>query len=224
VDENGNYVKSTKKTNDKIHYATMMFTRGSMVRGAGGMLAKAVTIAIRYSCVRRQGFADTSTTSYASEERQIIDYQIQRYRLLKQLALAYAMKFCGKWMVERFAALEGDVQGGLSMDTTELPEIAATSAGLKGLCTFLASQGIEDCRKCCGGNGYLLSSGVAALAADYLWQTTAEGDWIILMLQTARFLIKTLQDAKKGAKLSFTLIIYHLLKIQNLISNLLHQL
>jgi len=106
--------------------------------------------------------------------------------------------------VDRFALLEGDSQGGLQIDTTELPEIAATSAGLKGLCTFLASQGIEDCRKCCGGNGYLLSSGVAALAADYLWQTTAEGDWIILMLQTARFLIKTLHEAKKGAKLSFT--------------------
>jgi len=109
-------------------------------------------------------------------------------------------------MVERFASLEGEQQGGLQIDTTELPEIAATSAGLKGLCTFLASQGIEDCRKCCGGNGYLLSSGIAALSQDYLWQTTAEGDWIILMLQTARYLIKTLHETQKGetSKLSFT--------------------
>ena len=34
--------------------------------------------------------------------------------------------------------------------------------------------------------------------ADYLWQTTAEGDWIVLMLQTARFLIKSLNQARKG--------------------------
>jgi hypothetical protein len=37
-----------------------------------------------------------------------------------------------------------------------LPEIAASSAGLKAFCTFLTSQGIEDCRKCCGGNGYVI--------------------------------------------------------------------
>lgn len=30
---------------------------------------------------------------------------------------------------------------------------------------------------------YLLSGGIAHLAADYVWQTTAEGDWIILLLQ-----------------------------------------
>jgi acyl-CoA oxidase len=197
VTPEGKYVKAAQKTNDKLHYATMMFTRGAMVRGAGGMLARAVTIAVRYGCIRKQGFVDGASVSYAAEERQIIDHQVQRYRLFKQLALAYAMKFCGKWMVEKFAALEG---GGIGVivDTSQLGEIAATSAGLKGLCTFLAAQGIEDCRKCCGGNGYLLSSGVAQLAADYVWQTTAEGDWIILMLQTARFLLKQLQDAKKG--------------------------
>jgi len=43
---------------------------------------------------------------------------------------------------------------------------------------------------------------VAAQAADYVWQTTAEGDWIILMLQTARFLIKNLVEARKGKQLA----------------------
>jgi hypothetical protein len=36
----------------------MIFTRGSMVKGSGGALARAVTIATRYSCVRRQGFVE----------------------------------------------------------------------------------------------------------------------------------------------------------------------
>lgn len=43
-----------------MHYATMMQARGHMVRGAGGKLAIAVTIATRYSAVRRQGFVDPS--------------------------------------------------------------------------------------------------------------------------------------------------------------------
>jgi len=139
---------------------------------------------------------DTSAdTSYLAPEKPIIDYQVQRYRVLKQLALTYAIKFCGKWLTDKF----GQLGEGMSLsDTSHLQEIFATSAGLKALTTYLAWQGIEDCRKCCGGNGYLLSSGVAQSSCDYVWQTTAEGDWIILMLQTARFLQKTLDDARKG--------------------------
>eukprot|EP01096_Ripella_sp_DP13-Kostka_P008124 TRINITY_DN301_c0_g2_i3.p1 TRINITY_DN301_c0_g2~~TRINITY_DN301_c0_g2_i3.p1 ORF type:complete len:1349 (-),score=671.96 TRINITY_DN301_c0_g2_i3:116-4162(-) len=223
VSPQGEYIKSSKKTNDKLHYATMMFTRGGMVKLAGGKLAKAVTIATRYSCVRRQGFSSSTSTSYRAEERPIIDHQVQRYRVFKQLALAYAIKFTGQWMIDRFSLLESegktdaptsnssDPAGeltkasiGIISDTTFLKEIAATAAGLKGMITAMTHAGIEDLRKCCGGNGYLLNSGIAALAQDYAWQTTAEGDWIILMLQTARFLNKSLIKATKGQTLSDT--------------------
>lgn len=62
----------------------------------------------------------------------------------------------------------------------------------------MACDGIEDCRKACGGNGYLLSSGVAALGADYVWQSTAEGDYIVMTLQSARFVIKHINEARAG--------------------------
>ena len=201
VTPEGEYIKSKKKTNDKIHYATMMFTRGSMVKQASAHLAKAVTIAMRYSCVREQGFSSPDSTSYRDPEKRIIDHQVQQYRIFKQLALCYAIKFSGLWMIERFKSLEEDKVGVLS-ETKDLPEVAATAAGLKALSTFLTAQGIEDCRKCCGGNGYLLSSGIAALSQDFVWQTTAEGDFIILILQTARFLIKCLKKVQKGTSQS----------------------
>jgi hypothetical protein len=35
----------------------------------------------------------------------------------------------------------------------------AMSCGLKVLCTELSSEGIETCRRACGGHGYLMSSG-----------------------------------------------------------------
>jgi acyl-CoA oxidase len=100
-------------------------------------------------------------------------------------------------MTDRFKALEGDTAGAIA-HTEDLPEISATAAGLKALITFMVAQGIEDCRKCCGGNGYLLSSGIGQLEVDFKWQTTAEGDWIILQLQTARFLMKSLKAAREG--------------------------
>lgn len=194
VTPDGQYVMSeAKEKNPQLHYFTMMSTRGSMVKMSGGFLAKAVVIASRYSCVRRQGFVNTDRgVSYMSVERPIIDWEIQRYRILTQLAMTYAIKFSGCWLINEFSGLE-------SLEQVEgLAEIAATTAGLKALCTFWASQGIEDCRKCCGGNGYLVSSGIATLGADFVWQITAEGDWVILMLQTARFLLKAFQDACAG--------------------------
>jgi acyl-CoA oxidase len=54
VTPEGEYVKSERKTNPKVHYATMVFARGGMIKGAGGFLARSVTIAMRYSCVRHQ--------------------------------------------------------------------------------------------------------------------------------------------------------------------------
>lgn len=118
VTPEGEYVKSElKKKNAKLHYATMMFTRGAMVKGAAGYLARASTIAIRYSCVRTQGYIDTKKGgSYKANERPIIDYQVQRYRLLRQLALTYAIKFTGSWMLNRFRDLES---GGKSLGKLE---------------------------------------------------------------------------------------------------------
>ncbi len=176
IDLLSRYVRSgEKQKNARLHYATMMFTRGSMVKSAGGYLARAVTNAVRYSCVRRQGFIDTKKkgNSYKAAERPIIDYQVQRYRLLRQLSVAYAIKFTGSWMLGRFNAL-ANAESRLG-NVEILPEIAAVSSGLKALTTYLAWFGIEDCRKACGGNGYLMASGIASLAADYVWQTTAEG-------------------------------------------------
>lgn len=198
VTKDGKLKTAKTKGSSKIHYMTMLSARGAMTRAASGRLAIAVTIATRYSCIRRQGFVNPAAgTSYKSEERQIIDWQVQRYRILKQLALAYTLKFTGKWMIDMFTKLEGQ-QTGVVSDFSELPVIAATAAGLKALSTFLCLQGIEECRKCCGGNGYLLNSGVGALAQDYAWQTTAEGDYVVLLLQTARFLMKSLASVRNG--------------------------
>lgn len=102
VNDKGQWVVSQeKKEAGQLHYATMMFTRGAMVKTAGGMLAKAVTIASRYACVRKQGFEEPSkATSSKARELQIIDHQVHRLRVMKQLAAAYALKFTGTSYME----------------------------------------------------------------------------------------------------------------------------
>jgi flavocytochrome c len=203
VTKEGKYA-DVVKADPKVHYTTMMTTRAQMVNTAAGRLAQSCTMAIRYSCVREQGFVSSKSVSFKSEEKQIIDHKIQQYRLFKQLAHAYALKFTAKWMIEQLTAFEGTTLGVIK-NPDVLKELSATSAGLKSLTTWVALNGVEDCRKCCGGNGYLLNSGIGALSQDYLWQITAEGDFIILGLHTARHLLKSVQSAFKGEKMTGSL-------------------
>jgi acyl-CoA oxidase len=93
-------------------FLSQVSARGNMTKTAGGKLAIAATIATRYSCVRKQGFANTKSDQFNAEERAIIDYQVQRYRVLKQLAIAYAMKFTGTWMVQSFSQIDTTMKGG----------------------------------------------------------------------------------------------------------------
>ena len=186
----------------------MLFTRGNLVRQAGGALARAATIAVRYSGVRRQGFSGDATSghagpSYAAPECVLLDHQMQRARLLRQLAAAYAIKFTGAWLLQRFSAMEGgDAGGAISAVPADLSQLAASTAGLKALTTVRAADGIEQCRRCCGGAGYLLASGIGALYGDYVWWVTAEGDEVVMQLQLARFLVKSLRAFEKATAAS----------------------
>jgi len=44
-------------------------------------------------------------------------------------------------------------------------------------------DGIEECRKLCGGHGYLWCSGLPELFAVYVPACTYEGDNVVLQLQ-----------------------------------------
>ena len=202
VEADGTYRKNPKTENSKAQYTTMLTIRSGLVMSAGYRLAQGVTIAARYSCVRRQGFIDTTAAAndFSSPENQIIDYANQSYRVMKQLALAYAFLWTGKIVAARFRRVMEAMNE--NSDTSELAEMHAISSGLKALTTFEGAAGLEECRKCCGGHGVLLYSGVSQMALDYTTYVTAEGDRIILELQSARYLIRQLDNARSGKPLS----------------------
>ena len=60
-------------------------------------------------------------------------------------------------------------------DFTLLADVHASSSGLKSLCTIMASNAIEECRRACGGHGFSLAGGLASFYADYLPQVT----WLV---------------------------------------------
>merc|ERR1719359_1074151 len=69
---------------------------------------------------------------------------------------------------------------------------------MKAVATGYAANAAEDCRKACGGQGFLRASGLPDLITQAQGNVTAEGEQIILGLQTARYLIKTVAAVKAG--------------------------
>lgn len=71
----------------RLGYGNMLYLRLMMVNGRAINFSRLATIGIRYSIVRRQ-FKDSET----GEERQILDYQTQQYRLFPLLGISYAIR------------------------------------------------------------------------------------------------------------------------------------
>jgi acyl-CoA oxidase len=211
VERDGTYVKHNEKTNSTTTNSelaeltarvaplmTMTRARAGTVANCAGRLSIGATIVARYSCVRFQGF-DTSD-SMGKRENAVIDYTIQLTRVLRQIANCYAFRFTSFIMTEKMITLSEKINSGGVLEGVE--EMHATSSGLKSYCTRVAADGLEDLRRCCGGHGYLLNSGVAAVAQDFVWIGTAEGDFFVLSLQLGRYLIKSYHNARAGKPLA----------------------
>ncbi|XP_058284753.1 peroxisomal acyl-coenzyme A oxidase 1 [Hylobates moloch] len=187
VKPDGTYVKPLS---NKLTYGTMVFVRSFLVGEAARALSKACTIAIRYSSVRHQ-----SEIKPGEPEPQILDFQTQQYKLFPLLATAYAFQFVGAYMKETYHRInEGIGQGDLS----ELPELHALTAGLKAFTSWTANTGIEACRMACGGHGYSHCSGLPNIYVNFTPSCTFEGENTVMMLQTARFLMKSYDQVHSG--------------------------
>ncbi|XP_062976396.1 peroxisomal acyl-coenzyme A oxidase 1 isoform X2 [Elgaria multicarinata webbii] len=191
VEPDGTYVKPL---NAKLTYGTMVFIRSIIVGDAARSLARACTIAIRYSAVRHQ-----SELKPGEPEPQILDYQTQQYKLFPLLATAYAFHFVGAYMKDTYRRITGNITQG---DLSELPELHALSAGLKAFSSWIANAGIEECRMACGGHGYSRCSGLPDIYVNFTPSCTYEGENTVMMLQTARFLVKSYTQVSSGQLVS----------------------
>lgn len=191
VTEEGEYIKPP---HDKLSYGTMIYVRSVIVCQASDKLSRAITIAIRYSSIRKQGYLIGSDK--VGKEMTVLDFKLQQARLFPILSEAFALHFTGNFMKEFYLKVTSGIQAG---DFNQLNEIHATSAALKAYSTWIVSSGIEECRKACGGHGYLKVSGLVHLYADYVPACTYEGDNYVLIQQTAKFLFKICDSIKNNS-------------------------
>lgn len=169
-------------------YITMMQVRAMIVQGASKALSMACTVTIRYSAVRKQGYAEDGKT-----ERQVLDYTQQQHRIFPLLAASYAFHFTGIRLRDKLKDVENRLLESKPVKKTAVSDIHASSSALKSFSTIIAADGIEECRKACGGHGFLASSGLPELFTTYLQSPTVEGDNHMLPQQVIRVLLKLVE-------------------------------
>ncbi|KFV99113.1 Peroxisomal acyl-coenzyme A oxidase 2, partial [Eurypyga helias] len=180
VQPDGTYVR---RGSQKINYFTMTTVRISLISDEVIIpLMKACTIAIRYSVVRRQ-----SKLKPGEEEAKILDYQTQQE--------TYAFHFLNGYLQELFDRGYREIQ---RKNFDMLPELHAFSSGFKAMVTQRCTSAVEICLRACGGHGYSLLSGLPSLYTKILASCIYEGENTILLLQTARFLVKCFTAASTG--------------------------
>ena len=209
VDKNGVYTKKTvSDAASKITYITMMQVRAFIVMEASKCLRVGTTISIRYSAVRKQGFKNEQSGKSSGEkleENQILDYKQQQYRLLPLLAASYCFFFSGKKVLDDIKTIEARIVNSSPDSTeeaitkTEVGDIHATTSCLKSFTTTIAADGLEDCRKSCGGHGFLASSGFPELITTFLQNPTVEGDNAMLPMQVVKILLKLVKDVQNDS-------------------------
>lgn len=186
----------TKPANPAVVYGSLTAVRATIVMHARLVLARAVTIAIRYTSIRRQ-FQSRDSPSPSGLETSVLDYPTVQIRLLPLLAASFALHYTGQAMQDLYDRTRASIEDG---DFSSLAEMHSTSSGLKSLCTDIAANGIEQCRRAMGGHGFGGGSGLIQLNADYLSKPTVEGDNWMITQQTSRYLIKQMTKAAEGEK------------------------
>ena len=129
------------ETNNPSDVLSVLITqvRAYICQNAGQSLSKACTIVLRYSAVRRQGFAEDGKS-----EVQVIDYKQQQHRLFPLLASSYCFFFTGKKVLERLQDIEDRFLTDKHVSKPEVTDIHASSSALKSFTTTVASCGEFD--------------------------------------------------------------------------------
>lgn len=167
INEEGAYVSPIASPSKRFFtmIGALVAGRVSIALAAMTVMKTGLAIAIRYGERRRQ-FGPAG-----GHEIRILDYLTHQRRLLPRLAQVYALHFGLRRLAERFASAKEE----------ESREIEALAAGLKSYSTWLNLDALQQCRECCGGQGYMAASRLPSLKNDTDIFCTFEGDNTVLM-------------------------------------------
>ncbi|PVU97277.1 hypothetical protein BB559_002093 [Furculomyces boomerangus] len=181
VSRNGT-VTVPSDVNPKIVYSALVSARAHLINDMGIQLAKGVTVATRYTAIRRQ-FGEPGKF-----ESPVLDYDIVQYRLIPLIAKAYTTIGMNHEFDRKYKLTMEDVKRD---DFTTLQEMHAITCSLKKWTSDTTVYGIDTCRHLCGGHGYSIFSGLNEFFSSTYQNIIWEGDNFVLAKQTASYLVKS---------------------------------
>ena len=197
VTEEGEY--KTDISNDGKRFAASMSAlsggRVIIVRSTSECSLVALTIALRYSAVRKQ-FGPTGA------ETRILDYPLQQHRLIPRFAEAVVGYIGANNLVKMW---NDNVPKLFNTGNIQTEMIHSLSSNMKGFMTLKSQETIAECRRACGGNGYSYYSLFGHILGQNDVHCTWEGDNYVLRMQTQKYLLKAMKTASEGKKLPPTL-------------------
>jgi len=174
----------------------MLYLRLAILMGRSIQFSRLATIGIRYSIVRRQ-FKDAET----GEERQILDYQTQQYRLFPLLGISYAIRLCWADLMKKYKTFDDETNEG-RQPLGLMKELHTLASCLKPLVTWRMRKFGEYVKQCCGGHGFLNVSGIHRIIKSEEGLVTAEGTNLVITQQTGRYLLTEAGRLAKGERLT----------------------
>ncbi|KAJ4439582.1 hypothetical protein ANN_07709 [Periplaneta americana] len=201
VNTEGKYISPIKDPKKRMGAAFGALSNGrvSIMGICLAYLLKAVTIALRYSAIRKQFGPDNG------EELPVLEYQLQQGRLLPHLAATFALKNFTNYIYK----IQGEfilrtTMGEKSAEMADLGmEIHVVSSAGKPIAGWIARDGIQECREACGGHGYLKASGLGDLRNNNDANCTYEGENNVLLQQTSNWLLTQWNNrVKEGTRIS----------------------
>ncbi|KAG0023191.1 acyl-Coenzyme A oxidase [Podila clonocystis] len=181
----------TPSPNPVLSYASLIPERFTLVRGCFVTLSSALTIAVRYGAVRRQG----------NHDEQILDYQTYYTALVPGVAFTYMLNTVDKLLFEKWDEVAEYAQTDAAQFMREIPDQHGVAAGFKGVLAWYTTEVLEACRRACGGHAYSSYNAIAGLIADFGVATTGGGDNVVLLQQTARYMMAAIKWAMDGQEL-----------------------
>ena len=153
--------------NPNVGYATMMEIRKIISYGCIKLYSCAITIATRYSMFRKQ-FQNS-----AKEEIKIMDYQLQQEKIIDRVAEYFAITMTGNNIKNLCEKNLHEVTQNNNYSLMQETHICLCLG--KTFSSEIVYNGMEICRKACGGHGFSQYSGFPALINEYAAHMTHEG-------------------------------------------------
>uniref|UniRef100_A0A1A9X084 Acyl-coenzyme A oxidase n=1 Tax=Glossina brevipalpis TaxID=37001 RepID=A0A1A9X084_9MUSC len=185
VDDNGNYHSPIKDSRKRLGASLGALSTGrvNICSLAYVSLSNAICIAVRYSASRKQFGPEDSV-----EEYPVLEYQAQQFRLFPHLANSYALRIFSLWL--GYQNIDMNMKAMNGEDTSLIGmEIHVISSACKPVCSWIARDGIQECREACGGHGYLKCGRLGDLRNQNDANCTYEGENNTLIQQASNWLI-----------------------------------